>query len=338
MALDPIWKLQLALVSYGNAYLSGQCQLETFHLHQTFDFHQIEWRDLHSQQLLAQHFTIWLEQLKRLQVSRISLHHASLLDQEKNPNPHVELLAISHFIVSHHAKQKFAWIFGQELAQWYTANENFQFPKNQQSPLRQMSYWRYELNSKLCKHISQDLNPPNWDEIQQYLNDEIFNQIRSLKLDPEVYIDDSTDLGLFDGLSKDTTPSDNRVRIKPLIPDQFHCPYIHQMLFRFDELNTAIQVSLKQVSNEETKSAQHLAQLRAFSLKLEEIQAKFIVKSANHYQTAKVTTIKAPSPLDPPMITDIKQSIPAAKNNKTSVLTLILITVALCVAAYYFGL
>ena len=335
MALDSIWKLQLTLVSYGNAYLSDQCQLDTLRLHQAFDLHEISWRDLTTQQLLAQHYTVWLERLKQLQVTHISLHHASLLSQEKNPNPHVELLAISHFIVSHHGKQKFAWIFGHELAQWYLSNESFQYPSNQQSSLRQMTYWRFELNNKLSKMIDQDLKKPNWDEIQLYLDDTLFKPATALSLHTEEIIQDHHSTTPYTGQKQDDP---DQLQVHALIPSQFQCPYIHHSLFRFDALDRAIQEAMRQSSDQDAPNAQHLAQLRAMHIKLDEHHAKFIVKAANHFQSAQVSPIVAPSPFDTPMITDNRTTTATAKNNKVSVLTLIIITAALCVAAYYFGL
>lgn len=334
MALDCIWKIQLTLVSYGNVYLSNQCQLDTLKSHQVFDFNKISWRDLATQQLLAQHFSVWLEGLKQLKVTHISLHHASLLSQEKNPNPHVELLAISHFIVSHHGKQKFAWIFGHELPQWYLSDETFQFPSNQHSSLREMTYWRFELNNKLSKVIDQDLKSPNWDDIQHYLNDTLFNPAAALSLHIDHITQDLHANSLYTGQNPDEYDA---LQAQALLPSQFQCPYIHQSLFRFDALDTAIQQAISQSSDQDAPSAQHLAQLRAMHIKLDEHHAKFIVKAANHYQSAQVTPVETPSPFDTPIITDNRTTTAVVKNNKVSVLTLIMITAALCIAAYYFG-
>ena len=85
MALDQIWKQQLALVTYGNEYLTQDLSFNHWLKHQVFNQHQIQFRDLLSQHLLAQHFQIWLEHLKQQGVRRLSLHQASILNDEKNP-------------------------------------------------------------------------------------------------------------------------------------------------------------------------------------------------------------------------------------------------------------
>ena len=90
MALDQIWKQQLALVTYGNEYLTQDLSFNHWLKHQVFNQHQIQFRDLLSQHLLAQHFQIWLEHLKQQGVRRLSLHQASILNDEKNP--HAKLL------------------------------------------------------------------------------------------------------------------------------------------------------------------------------------------------------------------------------------------------------
>jgi len=46
---------------------------------------------------------------------------ATILNEEQNPNSNVELLPYAHFIVSHQNNKKIAWIFGHELAEWYSS-------------------------------------------------------------------------------------------------------------------------------------------------------------------------------------------------------------------------
>jgi hypothetical protein len=101
MALDPIWKQQLTLVTYGNEFLNQGLSFQRWLNHHIFDQHSFHFRDLLSQHLLAQHFQIWLEGLKKQGVQRLSLHSSSLLNDEQNPNANVELLPFAHFIVSH---------------------------------------------------------------------------------------------------------------------------------------------------------------------------------------------------------------------------------------------
>ena len=91
-------------------------------------------------------------------------------------------------------------------------------------------------------------------------------------------------------------------------------------------------------------SADEQLNLRHFSQKLEDLQAKFIVKVANHYQTAQLTQVAVNNPLEgAPVAT--ATSAPSAphphphhKIGSSAVFKLILITVVICIVAYYFGL
>lgn len=87
MALDPIWKQQLALVTYGNDYLSQNLSFNDWVHHSIFNQHCLHFRDLLTQHLLAQHFQIWLEGLKKQGTQRLSLHSSSLLNDEKIQMP-----------------------------------------------------------------------------------------------------------------------------------------------------------------------------------------------------------------------------------------------------------
>ena len=82
MALDQIWKQQLTLVTYGNEYLTQDLSFNRWIQHSIFNQHQFAFRDLMSQHLLAQHFQIWLEGLKKQGVRRLSLHRSELLVDE----------------------------------------------------------------------------------------------------------------------------------------------------------------------------------------------------------------------------------------------------------------
>ena len=84
MALDQIWKQQLTLVSYGNEYLTQNMSFSHWVDHAIFNQHAFAFRDLISQHLLAQHFQIWLEGLKKQGVYKLSLHNSSILNDEKN--------------------------------------------------------------------------------------------------------------------------------------------------------------------------------------------------------------------------------------------------------------
>jgi len=345
MALDQIWKQQLTLVSYGNEYLTQQLNLAQWVQHQIFNQHQLAFRDLNSQHLLAQHFQVWLEALKQQGVTQISLHHANLLEKEQNPNNNVELLPISHFIVSHHGQKKFAWIFGKELAEWYLAEDDYKFPPLQQSHLRHETYWRFELNAKLCKLVNQDLLTPNWDEIHRYTNAELFENKCSAG-----FVEPTPLATAYFGITADhLDPEENfdQTAYLPLLPQRFPAKYAHQTLYRLEALSDFIQTQIQHPYDEQGHILTPEAQmnLRHFSQKLDEITAKFIVKVANHYTTAQLSAKPIASPLEIyPTASSLPQQVPTStaqsphKPKKFNVLALIVITLLICLLAYYLGL
>ncbi|TCM66733.1 hypothetical protein EC844_11122 [Acinetobacter calcoaceticus] len=349
MALDQIWKRQLTLVSYGNDYLAQGLSVNQWRDHQIFDQHLFEYRDLLSQYLLAQHFQIWLDGLRQQGVKRISLHHASMLKQEQNPNPNIELLARAHFIVSHHATQKIAWIFGKELAEWYSAEENYHFPNTQRSNLRHEVYWRFELNAKLAKQIEQDLVSPNWDDIQSYTDFELFDS-RNAK----GFIDTTPADLYYYGDDVETTHqrlsqvSASNSTYLALLPERVQAPYAHLTLHRLHALSQFINSELNPTdpNQQQMLNQEELLNLKHFSQKIDEITAKFVVKVANHYPSAQLTAKVSPSPFETseidPSISSSDKATQARKAptkvGKSSVFTLIIVTVLLCFAAYYFGL
>ena len=85
--------------------------------------------------------------------------------------------------------------------------------------------------------------------------------------------------------------------------------------------------------------------LRHFLQKVEDLKSKFIVKVANHYKSARLTPKQIASPFD--MHDNIKieqrqafsnKTNPEHKPGKTGVFALIIVTILICLAAYYFGL
>lgn len=347
MSLDKIWKQQLTLVSYGNQYLSGQIAMQQWQQHQIFDLHQFLFRDLSSQHLLAQHFQVWLEGLKQQGVQRISLHHSSILQQEQNPNTNVELLSFAHFIVSHHGHKMTAWIFGQELAEWYSAEDDFVIPAAQCSPARIMTYWRFELHNKLCKLIQQDLIQPNWDEIQQFTDAELFNHHYA-----QGFNKPDTHNALYYGqtLNQDSSldASQPQANLLALLPQQTPAPYAHQMLYQLEALTQFIQTKINHPYRADgiIFTPEEQLNLRHFSEKIDELTAKFLVKVANHYTSAKLTP---PAPLSTPFSTtgttlNSPPQLPKSSHSqhagskKISVLTLIIVTALVCFMAFYFGI
>ena len=348
MAIDQIWKQQLALISYGNEYLAQRLSIKQWVGHQIFNQHQFEFRDLLTQHLLAQHFQIWLEGLAQQGVQRISLHHSSLLGSEKNPNANIELLEKAHFIVSHHPKQKkMAWIFGRELAEWDRHDDAYLPPQQQRSDMRSESLWRFELNSKLSQRIEQDLIAPNWDEIQQFTDFELFESryaqdfIDLPELDLAYYGED-----IDSTKNKLTHATDPQHSDLALIPERYPAAYAHQTLYRLHALNDFINAKISTPVSETSPPLSTEARLNLyhFSDKLDDLTAKFIVKVANHYQTAQVTPKTPPSPFEPQTLEvtkkGFKTKVPKSEHKvgKSSVLTLIVITLLICVCAYYFGL
>lgn len=352
MTLDPIWKQQLALVTYGNEFLSQKLNFNQWVNHSIFNQHYFAFRDLHSQHLLAQHFQVWLEGLKQQGVTQLSLHNSSLLLDEKNPNPNVELLPYAHFIVSHVGSHKTAWICGKELATWYTADNDYEAPSAQKIPTRIETMWRYELNTSHAKRVDTDLVSPNWEDIHIYTDNELFDRPIAQGLVPPVELGQS-----YFGYHKQTGLSDSSSKSLdlPLLPDTYNATYAHETLIRLEALDQALDKKLKQPFNDlgEAMSSEEILNIRHFRQKLEELTAKFVTKVANHYKTARLTPIAVTSPLDNPTETSNQKRFfqsetansnqntstsSTAKSGKTGVFTLILITALICICAYYFGL
>lgn len=349
MALDPIWKQQLTLVTYGNEFLSQNLSFNQWLKHSIFNQHYFAFRDLNSQHLLAQHFQVWLEGLKKQGVTRISLHNSSLLLDEKNPNPNVELLPYAHFIVSHLGHSKTAWIFGKELAEWYNVDNDYEAPSTQKIQSRIETLWRYELNASHAKRVEADLLQPNWEDIQIYTDNELFDQKIAQGLTQAVPLGES-----YYGYSKQTPNDENQSKNSidlPLLPNDYNASYAHETLIRLENLDQALEKKLKSPINElgEALSADEILNIRHFKQKLEDLTGKFIIKVANHYKTAHLLPTQVNSPFEESASNSAQQkrffndleprSKPVAtKSGKSSVFTLILITAAICICAYYFGL
>lgn len=342
MALDQIWKQQLTLVTYGNEYLSQDLSFNRWLQHSIFNRHQFTFRDLISQHLLAQHFQIWLEGLKKQGVQRLSLHRSALLVDEKNPNPNVELLPFEYFIVSHEHQKKHAWIFGKELPEWYTADNDYEPPEGQRSSQRQETFWRYELNHKLAKRVQADLEQPNWDDIDAFLEHELFNSKFA-----KDYVEPNQLGQPYYGLTS-TQRLENIGSKLSLLPTDYPADFAHDMLYRLDALEELIEAKIQHPYDEngEALSPDQQLDLRHFSQKLDDLKAKFLVKVANHYKTAKLSPKVISADPFAGMNTEERVAKPSkaqrphdtAKSNSGNVITLIIITVIICLVGYYFGL
>lgn len=346
MALDQIWKQQLTLVTYGNEFLSQNLSFNQWVNHTIFKQHQFIFRDLSTQHLLAQHFQIWLEGLKNQGVTRLSLHNSSLLLDEKNPNPNVELLPYAHFIVSHLGQAKTAWICGKELAEWYTADNDYEPPHDQKLTSRVETMWRFELHGQLIKRVESDLITPNWDDIHLYTENELFDRPLAQALNIKAMTDQ-----IYYGYPYQTDSSQTQTSLDlPVFPKNDQAAYANETLLRMEALDQALTQKIESPveAPDQAMSHEERLNLKHFRQKLEDLKAKFITKAANHYQTAHLT----PTTIESPLETELKdsnqkrffhhdtsqQSIADKKTGKSSVFTLILITVIICICAYYFGL
>jgi hypothetical protein len=332
MALDQIWKQQLTLVTYGNEFLAGNLNFSRWIEHPIFNQNRLIFRDLLSQHLLAQHFQIWLEGLKKQGVKKLSLHLSSILNDEQNPNVNVELLPFSHFIVSHQANKKTAWICGLELAEWYNSDNEFEAPLSQRTTLREESFWRYELNDKFAKKVDADLQKLNWNEIAVFLERELFNHKYT-----EDFLEPEQQDFPFYGYEIDPTAISSKQLA--LIPTDYPADCAHRLLHRTQALTDYLEEKRQHPYHDsgELMSPEEQINLRNFSQKTDDLFAKLIVKIANHYQTAQLTA--EPEIIDRTMETSEHfNQVHHHKVGTAGVIKLIILTVIICMVAYYFGL
>lgn len=332
MALDQIWKQQLTLVTYGNEFFAGNLNFSRWIEHPIFNQNRLIFRDLRSQHLLAQHFQIWLEGLKKQGVKKLSLHLSSILNDEQNPNINVELLPFSHFIVSHQANKKTAWICGLELAAWYNSDNEFEAPLSQRTTLREESFWRYELNDKFAKKVDTDLQKLNWNEIAVFLERELFNHKYT-----EDFLEPEQQDFPFYGYEIDPTAISSKQLA--LIPTDYPADCAHRLLHRTQALTDYLEEKRRHPYHDsgELMSPEEQINLRNFSQKTDDLFAKLIVKIANHYQTAQLTA--EPEIIDRTMETSEHfNQVHHHKVGTAGVIKLIILTVIICMVAYYFGL
>ena len=343
MALNQIWKQQLALVTYGNEFLKQDLSFSRWINHPIFEQHIFEFRDLNSQHLLAQHFHIWLTGLKKQGVQKLSLHNSTLLVDEQNPNANVELLAFPHFIVSHTANKKTAWILGKELPEWYGADEDYKAPASQTNPLRKETFWCYELNTKLSKRLEADFAAPKWDDIELYMQTELFKQPFAQNFQFDVLTSNPN----HQPSSQDIIHSFEHPMMTSLLPYAQKDNYANIMLEKLESFSHFIEAKTKNPITEEGVELQpdDQLQLRNFAKHTDELFGKFITKAANHYPTAMLTpVILSENPLDDSQNDNIlnfkteQKSANEPKEQKSGAFTLICITIIICVIGYYFGL
>ena len=346
MALNQIWKQQLTLVTYGNEYLSHELSFNRWVQHSIFYQHYFQFRDLHSQHLLAQHFQVWLEGLKKQGVYRISLHLSTLLNDEQNPNANVELLPFAHFIVSHEKNKKTAWILGQELAEWYANDNAFEVPASQQATLHEETFWRFELSDKLSKTVEADLKQSDWDEIQKFIEAELFHSKYAQGfIEPQ-----NRDLPYY-GIEANLVHKPDGSPLQDMhylavIPTDYSADIAHELLHRTETLAEFIEQQRQHPYHPsgEMLTPEDQINLRNFSQKLDDLRAKLIVKIANHYKSAQRSPVEIASPLDPKVQTAFqKENVHSShgqhhKVGSSAVIKLIILTIIICACAYYFGL
>lgn len=259
---------------------------------------------------------------------------SSVLNDEQNPNANVELLPFAHFIVSHQGNKKTAWICGHELAEWDNSDSEFQAPASQQSALRQEYLWRYELNDKFAKKIDADLKKVNWNEVAIFLERELFDSKYA-----DNFIEPEQQDFPFYGYEVD--PDGLSSQQLALIPTDYPADCAHRLLHRTQALVNHLEQQKKHpyTAAGELLSPEEQINLRNFLQKADDLFAKLIVKTANHYQTAQLTA-------EEPEIIDRTMEIPQQRNltqqhhkvGASGVIKLILLTIIICVCAYYFGL
>lgn len=328
MALDPIWKQQLTLVTYGNEFLQQRLSLSEWRTHPIFNQHSLQFRDLRNQHLLAQHFQVWLEGLQKQGTTKLSLHLSHLLSEEQNPNGNIELLPFAHFIASHTPEKKTAWICGHELAEWYPYDNEFIAPEQQHIVLRQETLWRYDINEKLSKKIEADLKTANWSEISDYMEQQLFLPA------VEYGFNEKTDP---DSSAFDETPHHSN---QALLPARFPAPIAHRLMQKNDQLCRYLEEKRQHPYSDlgETFSPEAQTELRNFSLKAEDLFAKLIVKTANHYQTAEESKEIDDEPYDRTMESVAPKGGEHHHVGSSAVIKLVIIVLMICAAAYYFGL
>src|SRR5690606_22295700 len=132
-----------------------------------------------------------------------------------------------------------------------------------------------------------------------------------------------------------------------LIPTDYSADYAHQTLYRLDALNEFIQTKIQHpyTSDGEVLSPDHQLNLRHFAQQIDDLSAKFISKVANRYKTAQLSPKVAPDPVvsmstehRAPQISKADKPQHPGRSTSADVLTVIVITVIICLIGYYFGL
>ncbi len=131
-----------------------------------------------------------------------------------------------------------------------------------------------------------------------------------------------------------------------LIPTDYSADVAHELLHRTEALSDFIEQLRQHPYREsgEMLTPEDQINLRNFSQKLDDLNAKLIVKIANHYKSAQRTPVEIVSPLDPQVQTVLQSKKSSETHHQphkvgsSGVMKLIILTIIICACAYYFGL
>src|SRR5690606_38797945 len=113
---NTLWMRQLALVSYGNAYLKNPNNLENWYRHQIFQDSLPIFRCASSKQLLSNSFSYWLSYLQQQRVQKISLHPFYEIFKTPLEIENLTIRTNEFVIVTHHSQQPKVWFMAEEYA------------------------------------------------------------------------------------------------------------------------------------------------------------------------------------------------------------------------------
>lgn len=112
---DEILQRQVALVSYGNRFLSKELALDEMFRHGVFYAKRLLFRAPDDNALLADDFTLWLDIVRGLGARRLSLHPAARFNAATTCTSGDG----EYVIVVHYAGHCELWVGGEELASWW---------------------------------------------------------------------------------------------------------------------------------------------------------------------------------------------------------------------------
>jgi hypothetical protein len=188
------------------------------------------------------------------------------------------------------------------------------------------------LNDKFAKKVDADLQKLNWNEIAVFLERELFNH----KYTEDFLEPEQQDFPFY---GYEINPAAISSKQLALIPTDYPADCAHRLLHRTQALTDYLEEKRRHPYHDsgELMSPEEQINLRNFSQKTDDLFAKLIVKIANHYQTAQLTA--EPEIIDRTMETSEHfNQVHHHKVGTAGVIKLIILTVIICMVAYYFGL